>query len=239
MKYFLSISVISLTCLAFAAPTSAMEIQYGAGSAVTTVDRFANFDSLTITNSMELDAYAENALSITTGNQNWGADPPAAPFVLNPFHIEPTPTAFYAGAWENLQWVTIQTTDSRPIYGLEFMYGNTWTTGDLSGVPPYSPWGISDATFEFQEWRGGTMVATGSQTFLALGTIVGFYDQGGYDQLLVRATSSLSGVPNSQALAMDNLQVQLSPTTIPEPSTMLLVGGALTCLGLFRRLIRA
>jgi hypothetical protein len=237
MKTFIGTGLVGLACLVLAANASAMTILQGEGSAVTTVDRFANFDSLTVNNTSELDIYAENGLGITTANQNWGADPPTPPFVLNPFHIEPVPTAFYADAWENLEWVTIQTTDSKPIYGLEFMYGNTWTTGDLSGVPPYSPWGRSDATFEFQEWRGGAMVDTGSQTFLALGTVVGFYDPAGFEQLLVRATSNLSGVPNSQALALDNLKVQLEPVPEARIDAMLAVGfGVLAVMGCRRKL---
>ena len=158
--------------------------------------------------------------------------------MLNPFHIVPTPPAFYAGAWENLTWVTIQTVDSKPIYGLEFMYGNTWTTGDLSGNPPYSPWGRDDATFEFQEIRGGNVVDSGSQKFLALGTIVGFYDPDGFDRLLVRATSDLSGAPNSQALALDDLRVQLAPTGVAEPASVVLLTIGLVAIGFSRRIAR-
>ena len=185
-----------------------LTLSFGTGSAVATVDRAATFPTLTIANTSELGAYSENGLSITTGNQNWGADPPPAPYVLNPFHIDPTPSNFYAVAWANAEWVTIQTTDAKPIFGLEFMYGNTWTTGDLSGNPPYSPWGRYDATFEYQEWRGGTMVDSGSVAFLGLATIVGFYDSAGFDQLLVRATTASNGSTNAIALA--NVSAQLS-----------------------------
>jgi hypothetical protein len=213
-------------------------LSFGTGSAVTSVDRQATFSTLTITNTQELDIYFENGLSITTANQNWGADPPAPPYTLNPFHILPQPTAFYAGAWENMEWVNIQTTDSKRIYGLEFMYGNTWTTGDLSGNPSYSPWGINDATFEYQEWRGGTMVDSGGVANLPLATIVGFADSAGFDQFLVRATSARSGNPDSNAIAFGYMKAQL--TAVPEPGSLVVWAGVVAAAAFaYRRYGRA
>jgi len=54
--------------------------------------------------------------------------------------------------------VTIQTTDGKKIYGLEFLYGNGWTTGAIHG--PY-PWGNSGAYLDWKTLVGGTIVSSG------------------------------------------------------------------------------
>ena len=83
----------------------------GAGSAVSTADRMATFDALTATNTMELGAYSEGGLYITTGNQSWGADPPMAA-KLDPFHGATAPDrAFFCVAWDNPEWTSIRTTN--------------------------------------------------------------------------------------------------------------------------------
>jgi hypothetical protein len=97
------------------------------------------------------------------------------------------------------------------MYGVEFMYGNTWTTGD-----PQRPWGNPNAVFDWQTWKADVQVSAGSigpPQFLALGTTLGFYDPAGFDQLLVRCTSPNSGDPTLQAIALDTLQVML--TNVP------------------------
>lgn len=58
----------------------------GAGSAVSVVNHAATFNTLASTNTMELGNYKEGGLSITTGSQAWGADPPMAAR-LDPFHL--------------------------------------------------------------------------------------------------------------------------------------------------------
>jgi hypothetical protein len=55
--------------------------------------------------------------------------------------------------------------------------------------------------------------AVGGATLLQMGTIVGFYDPAGFDQLLLRATVANSGDPTLQALALDNVVVML--TNVP------------------------
>ena len=58
----------------------------------------------------------------------------------------------------NFDWVTIQTNDGKKIYGLEFLYGNGWTTGDIWGA---YPWGNSAAYLEWKTLVGGTVVSSG------------------------------------------------------------------------------
>jgi hypothetical protein len=57
----------------------------GAGSAVSTVDRFATFDSLNATNVVHLESYTEGGLQIITSADSWAADNAMAA-KLDPFH---------------------------------------------------------------------------------------------------------------------------------------------------------
>jgi hypothetical protein len=182
----------------------------GAGSAVAIPERLATFDSLNSTNPQELGNYAEGGLLITTGNQSWAADPPLAAR-LDPFHGATAPDrGFFCVAWENLDWTSIRATNRQVIHGVEFVYGNSWTTGAIFGQ---YPWGSSDADLVWETWRDGTNISSGSVPFLAVGSIVGFYDPAGFDELLMKAISTASADTNLNALALDNVSAML--TNVP------------------------
>jgi hypothetical protein len=173
----------------------------GAGSAVTQVDRAATFDSLT-QNGIALSDYTENNLFI-------GVDGDSR-VDFDPFHgvDGANPTFEYPDAGSP-GWVTLHATDAKLLYAVEFMYGNGWTTGGGSWQ-----WGNNLAYVEWQTWLGGKLVSSGtvggSGQILEMGTILGFYDPAGFDQLLVRCRID-TGDPNLQALALDDVNVQLSP----------------------------
>jgi len=189
----------------------------GVGTAVSIVDRSATFDALNASNTQELGNYKEGGLYITTGNQSWGADPPLAAR-LDPFHGATAPDrGFFCVAWDNPEWTSIRTTNRAVMHGLEFVYGNGWTTGDIYG--PY-PWGNNAAVLNWQTWRSGTNVASGAVGdvwMLPVGTVVGFYDAAGFDELTMKAIMPANGT-NSNALALDNVIVQL--TNLP-PAPMI------------------
>ena len=204
--------VIGVTCLVSTLGLQAATVQtLGAGSAVAAVDLSASFDALNATAVVHLENFTEGALKVATSADSWAADFSMAA-LLDPFYgANGADRAFYAISSGNNDWVTIQTTNLAQMSGVEFMYGNTWTTGDFS-----RPWGNPNAIFDWQTWKNQVMVSSGSigpPQILPLGTVVGFYDAAGFDQLLVRCTSPNSGDPTLQAIALDTLQVML--TNVP------------------------
>jgi hypothetical protein len=208
--FFINSFAIGAMCLAVNHRSHAATVQtLGSGSAVSVVDRLATFDSLNAANTQELGNYTEAGLYITTGNQSWGADPPLAA-KLDPFHGATAPDrAFFCVAWDNPEWTSIRTTNMALIHCVEFVYGNGWTTGDIYGQ---YPWGNANAVLVWQTWRDGTNVSSGTALFLPMGTLVGFYDPAGFDELLMKATIANSANTNDNALALDNLNVMLTNT---------------------------
>jgi len=201
--------LFAATVLALNARVEAATLQTtGAGSAVATVDRSATFDTLTANNIVHLETYTEGGLKIITSADSWAADFAMAA-LLDPFDgAGGLDRAFYAISSGNNDWVTIQTTNRATIHGVEFMYGNTWTTGNSQ-----RPWGNPAAVVDWQTWKNDALVSSntvGPVPLLQLGTVLGFFDPAGFDQLLVRATIAGSGDPTLQAIALDNVQVMLT-----------------------------
>jgi len=200
----------AITSLASAVAPAATIQTLGSGSAVSVVDRVATFDALTAANTMELGNYTEGGLYITTGNQSWGADPPLAA-KLDPFHGATAPDrGFFCVAWENLEWTSIRASNMALMHAVELVYGNGWTTGDIFGQ---YPWGNNAAILIWQTWRGGALISSGSvgdTWMLPVGTVVGFYDPAGFDELTMKAIMLTAADTNSNALALDNVMVQLT-----------------------------
>jgi hypothetical protein len=224
----LFVAVAAIACFALTDPVCAGTLPtIGEGSAILSIDRSATFDNLDFTGSgTPLSDYASGGLYIrTNGNSFYGDDARGTIFTVgipfNPFHLTISSDYSYANVgggfyfpYEadpgNYDWVTIQTTDGKKIYGLEFLYGNGWTTGAIHG--PY-PWGNSGAYLDWKTLVGGTIVSSGQVGIaetLPVGTVVGFRDPDGFDQLMVRSPHPNSVDPNFQELAIDNLNVALS-----------------------------
>ena len=212
MKNMTVVSVASATvgaaCLVCAPAMNAATTQtLGSGSAVSAADRVATFDSLTSTNITELNNYVEAGLRISTGSQNWGADPPYMIAALHPFGGVGEPNlAFFGMANGTAEWITIENVNQATMYAVEFMYGNTWSLNGMS-------WGNDQGFVEWQTLKNGTVVSAGQagpNPILPLATVIGFFDPAGFDQLQVKCRMANSFPTNFQALALDNLAVQLT-----------------------------
>jgi hypothetical protein len=171
----------------------------GSGSAVSAADYAADFNAFTDTN---LSNYTEDGLSVTTVGFDY--------YTFDPFGGAGDGSSFFypAGA-TNGNWVTIETTDLAPIGGVEFLYGNGWTNGLFDSAGNYL-FGLDTAVLYWQTLNGGVVDSSGS-VVLDVGTVVGFSDPTGFDELQVSATRGPGATPGVNALALDNLVVQLAP----------------------------
>ena len=193
--------IVATACIAFVDQVDAATLQtFGQGSAVTSIDRSTTFDGLDFAhNGTPLSDYQSNGLFVrTNGNSYYGDNTNGqigidgvissnSPY-FNPFHLtSPSgPGASYInvgggfyfpydGQFGNTDWITIQTTDAKPIYGLEFLYGNGWTNGDIYGP---LPWGNNNAVLEWETYKANSLVSSGSLT-TNVGTVLGFSVNGG------------------------------------------------------------
>jgi len=183
----------------------------GAGSAVTSPDALATFDTLT-TNGQDLSNYAENGISITV--------PDTLGTGFDPFNDSVATTGFHYGDAGNHLFVTISMADNTPIAALEFKVGDGWLN-DL------------DTKVIWETMLNGVSTGTGA-IFTTDATVIGWIDSGGFDELRVAASGdipNLNAFGDLQGIAIDNLSVQV----VPVPAAVWLFGSGLGLLGWFRR----
>ncbi len=168
----------------------------GAGSSVTVINRSATFDSIT-TWGIDLSAYSENLLSITT--------PSTSHVGFDAFGAGPATQLFYPSGGNN-SYTAISTTDNVPIRGIEMLVGDGY--------------GVGGQTYVYWEaWKAGSKVGSGTLA-TTRGTIVGWNDPNGFDQLRVGASNLVgyNAFGQAQAIAIDNVNVQtalIQPAAIP------------------------
>ncbi len=201
--------------------TAAPIVTFGAGSAVTVADRVATFDS--VVTGTPLGAYTEGGLNITVPGSAYAEFTPAPGF-SGGFH--------YPSGGANGPTV-ISPTDSAIMFAVEFNIG-TGFYAQMGGT----------GYFAWETRLGGTSTGGGYFTAdLSQAQVAGFADLAGFDTLLVAnyqgLAEAMGGITPEgyQALALDNLKVQLGPSdvVIPEPATFALAGLGIALIGLRRR----
>ncbi|MEM6374026.1 MAG: VPLPA-CTERM sorting domain-containing protein [Pseudomonadota bacterium] len=201
-------ATLELTVGLSGAASAATMVTTGAGSAVTTADRTATFDSL-ITSNLNLSGYSEDGLNVTVNDVSFT---PFDPF--NGMGGGPN-SGFHYGRGGNASFVTISSATNEIFSGVEFRVGN----GNFS----------STSNVVWETLLNG--VSVGSGTFsTATGGFVGWTDTGGFDTLRVGAAGNFyTAFGQSQSIALDDLSAQVRDMTPPIP---LPAGGLLLLSGL-------
>ncbi len=186
----------------------------GTGSAVTTIDRQATFDSLTSFNTADLSEYTESQLNIQS-LVSWQNHPLCGS----------TNGCWYGNgginSTSNNYWTVITGTDGANMQALEFAI--------------YSGGGISMFdTFKWEAYKNGIMTSSDAFAYNDQ-DIYGFNDVTGFDELRIAIVGSDTAHENWNVIGIDNLNVQLlsQSVSVPLPTSLALFG--LGLIGLIAR----
>ena len=188
---------------------------FSVGGTVTAPDRTATFSTLTI-NGTSLASYSEDMLSITVNDDlftNFNAFAPG----------DTRTTGFHYGTGGNTDFVTIKGTDDATFTAMDFLLGDGFVGTALTNL-------------RWATLLNGTITGSGLQNALVKGSVVGWTDVGGFDELRVAAGRDANlSFGNFQAIALDDVRAQMGIAQVPEPISIALVGLALAGLGFSRR----
>jgi hypothetical protein len=201
-------AVVAICAMLGPSSISAATIQtFGSGSAVTSIDATANFESNA---SLFSNPYTENGLVFTrvglTLNNNgcgFAGCGGAATFPGTSGNY------FYGSTTSSGGYIEIDT--ALTFTALEFVFG--WS------VPHAVVW---------ETLLDGNVVGSGSLTGIAGGTIFGFANTTGFDELRIAssATGSVSFNSGDSSPSIDTVRAQFAVGAVPEPSTwaMMILG---------------
>jgi hypothetical protein len=214
-------SFIAVFSLCVSNASGAVVLTFGAGSAVTTADRIATFD--TIENDDSLAAYSEDGLLITVPDEAFEG--------FNAFG-DGTLVNFHYGTGGNTDFVTIEGVGGESFSGIEFKLGTGFSE--------------SLVRLHWEAFSGGGSAGSGT-VITTKGTIVGFSDVSGFDELRVIADEGTAGGPvftfgSVQAIALDDVRAQLvgpAQQAVPEAASVIawLAACAVVAFGCRRKLL--
>ncbi len=221
-KFLMGVAAVAVLAAIAVRTNAQVTLTSGAGSAVTSVDRIATFD--TVITGTNLAAYTEGNLIIRVAQTAFiGFDPAnGAGGFSGGFHY---PSGGITNATD------ILAADGADIKAIEFNIG----TGFTGNYPP---------DFHYFIYNNGVLL--GDSFFTApVGSVVGFKANVTIDEIRLGAyadaATALTATPTTyQALAIDNLKVQINGQVVPEPGTYATLAGiGVTGLGLLLRRRRA
>ena len=176
----------------------------GAGSAVSSVDRAANFDALT--EGTNLSGYTEGGLGISVAAPSYQS--PCCPDFPS---IGPFPGAGFSGGFfypwgGSFDPTHITAADGLDLFAIELNVGSGF-------------YAQGDVHIYWEAYDDLVLVGSGSLD-VAKGTVLGFRDPSGFDELRIAALQ-FSGATGFgvQALALDNVVAQLDPPRDTQAAT--------------------
>lgn len=202
-KSFLGV-VAALSLVTASAAQAQVNQTFGAGSAVTTVTWSASFESQ---NALTSNPYLEGGLTFTRTNLSFNNNGCGFAGCQGQAAI-PTGTGNYMYGTGNGGYFSIFAPTGLQFSGLELMYGNGFFASNLNSL-------------SWSAYLGGNFVSSGALGApIAANTILGF--SGAFDEL--RYTDQ--GSSGFNAPAFDEVRAEAG-TTVPEPSTWLLMAAGL------------
>ncbi len=214
-KSCLAVAAIALFSLAGLSPTSAQTtFTTGPGSAVGTVENFADFD--TGGTFVFTDAYSEGGLHFTAPNG-----------VVSPnFFSSATDHTYYTNGG-GYSYTTVAKSDSSLFHALEFQVDNGFS--------------LPTTFLHYEIFSGGRFQTAGSVD-AAFGSTIGFLSPSGFDLLKIGAyrndaEAQVASDTSFQALVIDDVSAgQPFATAVPEPGSItLLLGMGVTGAGFVAR----
>lgn len=205
----------SLVCAAIAAVTlTAQAAPVLSTGTVTTINRSMTFNALNAS-FIDLNAYEEDEMYATIDDFTYVGFGAFAGY-------DNRGTGFHYGSGGNNSYVSIRGTDNAVLSAIDFVLGNGF--------------GNSKTTLRFETFLNGEF----SGSFFQAGLLNGVYkisDAAGFDEIRLggNVAATYGSFNDFQAIALDDVHVQLKTGDVPEPAGLALFGLALAGLAAARR----